>query len=174
MSALQVFNLHWNEAYSAIRFPHLKGFVRFRIDSSGDLHGYSIGIDRTPHDWERDPKWMSTKARMMMNRRPDGSEPDEKDPRVASYGAGHPSKWIPSGLNKVEMEETKPYVVDKFTVPKLPQRVQTARNFKRMHSQHDSNVKGFKARESRARFRSNSEDFKSSMVSSSRASGRSS
>ena len=39
-------DLHWNEAYSAIRDPNYKSFIRFKLDSKGDLHAFVIGIDK--------------------------------------------------------------------------------------------------------------------------------
>lgn len=41
-----VFGRHSNEAFSALRIADYKCWVRFRIDTHGDLHAHAIGIDR--------------------------------------------------------------------------------------------------------------------------------
>ena len=40
------FHLHYDEAVSSLRIPHYKGFCRLRITPAGDLHIYSLGMDR--------------------------------------------------------------------------------------------------------------------------------
>lgn len=40
-----------NNAFSAIAHQGYKGFLRFRIDSKGTLHGYMIGTDKVPQRW---------------------------------------------------------------------------------------------------------------------------
>ena len=40
-----------NNAFSAIAHQGYKGFLRFRIDSEGTLHGYMIGTDKVPQRW---------------------------------------------------------------------------------------------------------------------------
>lgn len=40
-----------NNAFSAIAHQGYKGFLRFRIDSQGTLHGYMIGTDQVPQRW---------------------------------------------------------------------------------------------------------------------------
>ena len=40
------FHLHYDEAFSSLRIPHYKGFSRLRITPSGELHIYSLGMDR--------------------------------------------------------------------------------------------------------------------------------
>ena len=49
--ALNVFGLHANEAFSALRIPDYKGFLRFRIKPDGTLGMWLIGIDRVPTQW---------------------------------------------------------------------------------------------------------------------------
>lgn len=40
-----------NNAFSAIAHQGYKGFLRFRIDDKGTLHGYMIGTDEVPQRW---------------------------------------------------------------------------------------------------------------------------
>ena len=40
------FEVHYDEAFSALRIPHFKGFSRIHIDGSGDLHVYGLGMDK--------------------------------------------------------------------------------------------------------------------------------
>lgn len=40
-----------NNAFSAIAHQGYKGFLRFRIDSKGTLHGYMVGTDKVPQRW---------------------------------------------------------------------------------------------------------------------------
>lgn len=81
-------DLHWNEAYSAIRDPNYKSFIRFKIDRTGDLHAFVIGIDKVPgrdkclagnmmrlicggyvlERWKQDHRWESTKERQTRSR----------------------------------------------------------------------------------------------------------
>jgi hypothetical protein len=49
--SLNRFNRHANEAFSALRCPDYKNFLRLHIDQSGDLTVYPIGIDQTPRKW---------------------------------------------------------------------------------------------------------------------------
>ncbi len=44
--SLQVFGRHANEAFSALRIPDYKHWLRFVIDAAGDLTVNAIGIDR--------------------------------------------------------------------------------------------------------------------------------
>lgn len=44
-----------NNAFSAIGHQGYKGFLRFRIDAEGNLHGYMIGTDKVPTRWKRNP-----------------------------------------------------------------------------------------------------------------------
>lgn len=53
-----------NNAFSPIAHQGYKGFLRFRIDSQGTLHGYMIGTDHVPQRWvpnvhkENRPLWI--------------------------------------------------------------------------------------------------------------------
>ena len=48
--SLNCFGKHWNEAFSALRNRHYKNFLRLRIDRSGALTIYPIGLERVPKD----------------------------------------------------------------------------------------------------------------------------
>jgi len=45
---LNVFKVHWNEAFSSLRIADYDGFLRLKIDTSGKLTVYSIVIDNVP------------------------------------------------------------------------------------------------------------------------------
>jgi Calcineurin-like phosphoesterase len=45
---LNVFKVHWNEAFSSLRIANYDGFLRLKIDASGKLTVYSIAIDKVP------------------------------------------------------------------------------------------------------------------------------
>lgn len=40
-----------NNAFSTLAHEGYKGFLRFRIDTDGNLHGYMIGTDSVPSEW---------------------------------------------------------------------------------------------------------------------------
>lgn len=44
-----------NNAFSALAHQGYKGFLRFRIDAEGTLHGYMLGTDAVPTRWKRNP-----------------------------------------------------------------------------------------------------------------------
>ena len=48
--SLNIFGKHWNEAFSALRSRHYKNYLRLRIDQSGALTIYPIGLERVPKD----------------------------------------------------------------------------------------------------------------------------
>ena len=51
------FHVHYDEAFSALRIPHFKGFSRMKIHTNGDLELFSIAVDRVPERWVEDPRW---------------------------------------------------------------------------------------------------------------------
>lgn len=53
--SLNVFGRHRNEAFSSLRCPDFKNFLRLRIDEAGELTIYPIGIRRVPRDDEWSP-----------------------------------------------------------------------------------------------------------------------
>lgn len=46
IGSLLLFHAHWNEAFSSLRIPHYKGFLRIRAGSDGSLEIYPVGCDR--------------------------------------------------------------------------------------------------------------------------------
>ncbi|HYR21503.1 MAG TPA: metallophosphoesterase [Chthoniobacterales bacterium] len=54
--SLNIFDRHQNEAFSSLASPDWKNFVRFRIDKSGSLAIYPIGIRRVPRKWKYDAR----------------------------------------------------------------------------------------------------------------------
>jgi|AraplaMF_Col_mMF_1032025.scaffolds.fasta_scaffold00262_41 hypothetical protein len=48
--SLNGFKLHWNEGFSSMRIQGYKNFLRLKIDASGELWVYPIGLERTPKD----------------------------------------------------------------------------------------------------------------------------
>jgi len=51
--SLNVFGRHSNEAFSSLRIPDWKHFLRLRIDAAGALTIFPIGIQRGPRRWGR-------------------------------------------------------------------------------------------------------------------------
>ena len=45
-----------NNAFSTLAHQGYKGFLRFRIDTHGNLHGYMIGTDTVPKAWKLNPE----------------------------------------------------------------------------------------------------------------------
>ena len=55
--SLNIFGRHHNEAFSAIKIPDHKNFLRFRIDAhSGDLTIFPIGVERVVRRWKNGDK----------------------------------------------------------------------------------------------------------------------
>jgi hypothetical protein len=50
LACLNLAGRHWNEAFSALRIRHYKNFLRMRIDASGRLTIYPIGLSDVPQD----------------------------------------------------------------------------------------------------------------------------
>ena len=108
-----VFFVHWNESFSSLRHRHLKNFIRFKIDKqTGDLHAFVLGIDRVPKHWMPNPNYRTTAQRMKEQR----VHGNELDPKVASFGASHPNKWLPA--NQKDAMMSKPRLIDYFIVSK--------------------------------------------------------
>lgn len=51
LPSLNLFGRHYNEAFASLRCEDWKHFLRLKIDQSGDLHIYPIGIERVPRKW---------------------------------------------------------------------------------------------------------------------------
>lgn len=49
--------LYSPEAFSSLRIEGYKNIVRFHINRSGDLEVYTLGVDRVPKSWMKDPMW---------------------------------------------------------------------------------------------------------------------
>ena len=50
---LKLWGLHWNEAFSALRIPDFKCFLRISIDRQGDLRIYPVGLRKVPSAHEQ-------------------------------------------------------------------------------------------------------------------------
>ena len=50
--SLNVFKRHTNEAFSSLKIPDWKSFLRLRIDREGTLTIFPIGIRRVPRRWK--------------------------------------------------------------------------------------------------------------------------
>uniref|UniRef100_K3WH55 Uncharacterized protein n=1 Tax=Globisporangium ultimum (strain ATCC 200006 / CBS 805.95 / DAOM BR144) TaxID=431595 RepID=K3WH55_GLOUD len=55
--ALNVFECHYNEAFSSLRISSYKNFLRLHFQPNGDLEVFAFGIDKMPRKWCRDPNW---------------------------------------------------------------------------------------------------------------------
>jgi len=53
LAALNVFGVHHNEAFSAIKIADYKNFLRFRIDANGTLTIFPVGIERAVSEWDK-------------------------------------------------------------------------------------------------------------------------
>ncbi len=53
---MSVCGLMANNAFSTLAHQGYKGFLRFRIDTHGNLHGYMIGTDTVPKAWKLNPE----------------------------------------------------------------------------------------------------------------------
>ncbi len=51
--SLNVFGRQANEAFSALKIPDFKNFLRIRIEQNGDLTIFPVGIRRVPRKWKR-------------------------------------------------------------------------------------------------------------------------
>ena len=49
--SLRVFRRHSNEAFSSLRIPGYKNFLRLHVGRDGSLTIYPIGIERVPTSW---------------------------------------------------------------------------------------------------------------------------
>jgi hypothetical protein len=63
-----------NNGFSPIAHQGYKGFLRFRIDNHGNLHGYMVGTDTVPQRWVTNP----TGKRPLWVERPDQDAPEWK------------------------------------------------------------------------------------------------
>ncbi|KAK9809330.1 hypothetical protein WJX73_005806 [Symbiochloris irregularis] len=112
--AVNWFHVHYDEAFSALRIPHFKGFSRLHISPSGDLHIYSLAMDKVPSEWKEDPRWRGRTGA--------GSR------RGPSHAAQVPSRWVPVHRSIAPNDEHFPKssdsginLVDYVRVPKRRQ-----------------------------------------------------
>lgn len=54
--SINVFGRHYQEAFSSLRIPDFKSWLRLRITANGALEGWAIGIDRVPRRWRREQR----------------------------------------------------------------------------------------------------------------------
>ena len=140
--AVNMFHVHYDEAFSALRIPHYKGFSRLHLTQEGDLVIYALAMDQAscisrglgqpavplryaqlltrsnrvqvPNEWQEDRRW----------RQPGGGGARS----APSHKSRVPSRWIPvaSALqqpdpDRVNSEGTDVRVVDRLVVPKRRQ-----------------------------------------------------
>ncbi|KAG0612584.1 hypothetical protein M758_6G039400 [Ceratodon purpureus] len=102
------FHLHFDEAYSSLRIANYKSFTRCHITPKGDLHVYTLAIDKVPKQWALDPHWEAEQA-------------CQKE--VASHMREFPSKWTPVGLYRERNCNVR--IIDFFKIKKKPGQVVT-------------------------------------------------
>lgn len=109
--AVNWFGVHYDEAFSALRIPHFKGFSRLHISPSGDLHIYTLAMDKVPAEWKEDPRWRGRSGA--------GSR------KCPAHAAEVPSRWIPVHRHVPATDEHFPNpsdseirLVDYLRVPK--------------------------------------------------------
>lgn len=61
--SLRIFGRHANEAFSALRIPDYKNFLRLHIGRDGALTVFPIGVDRVPRKWTSVPGASDTEPR---------------------------------------------------------------------------------------------------------------
>ncbi|GAB4822190.1 hypothetical protein N2152v2_009236 [Parachlorella kessleri] len=110
--SVNVFHVHYDEAFSSLQVPHFKGFCRFHITRSGDLEMYSLGLHKVPFSWREDPRWLTPQG---------GGSKDTPS---------HKAKWLPveerlvgaprrnGGLKAATPPEASLKVVDYLFVPR--------------------------------------------------------
>jgi hypothetical protein len=52
LTSLNAFGRHANEAFSSLKIPDWKNFLRMKIDAQGNLTIFPIGIRRVPRTWK--------------------------------------------------------------------------------------------------------------------------
>ncbi|KAG2663741.1 hypothetical protein I3760_16G047800 [Carya illinoinensis] len=97
---VSMFNLHYDEAFSALRISDYKGFTRFHIKADGDLEVFTLAVDKVPQAWTEDPDWQQEK---------------KIDPERSSHKRWFPSKWrSASSWCKDPLESVK--IIDHFVI----------------------------------------------------------
>ena len=74
--------MHWNEGFSSLQHTGFKSFVRCRVNASGDLELFCVGLDKCPSAWELDPAHAQEAAAAA-----------EAESPTESCRWAHPSRW---------------------------------------------------------------------------------
>jgi len=104
-------------AFSALRCPHWKNFLRLHIKKNGDLEVFAVGLDRVPKRWIRDPRWDGRRAACGARARQARAKSESfvaAPGDIPSWAWGRPSKWIPERPSAKEA----PRVIDYVCIPK--------------------------------------------------------
>ncbi|KAF5444981.1 hypothetical protein F2P56_034072 [Juglans regia] len=91
-------DLHYDEAFSSLRIADYKAFTRFHIESNGDLHVYTLAVDKIPLDWSLDRQW----------------EKENEDKNKLSYNRDFPSQWEASDPDKDPLRTVR--IIDEFVI----------------------------------------------------------
>lgn len=106
--ASTLLSAHYTEAFSSLRIEGYKNIVRMHINRAGDLEIYTLGLDRVPKMWSKDPNWSGHTAA--------GTQP--------SHEWSHPSLVRPE---KGQPDQVK--LIDFLVIPRNPRdKRQFARN----------------------------------------------
>ena len=89
--SLVVFNCQYDEGFSSLRMEHYKNWLKFKIDSNGDLEMFAIGLKRVPKHWKKDPQWVGHRK--------------EGAVTAPSWSLKTPSKWVPWRKSKKFLPE---------------------------------------------------------------------
>ncbi|XP_040998139.1 uncharacterized protein LOC121244176 [Juglans microcarpa x Juglans regia] len=92
-------DLHYDEAFSSLRIADYKAFTRFHIDSNGDLHVYTLAVDKVPLDWNLDRRWMTEQ---------------NEHPNKLSYNRDFPSQWEAADPDKDPLSTVR--IIDEFVI----------------------------------------------------------
>ena len=99
--SLNVFNCQYDEGFSSLRMEHWKNFLKFNVGSNGDLEIFTIGLQRVPKSWKKDPHWGGNCNNL------NGKEATSTAP---SWSLSTPSKWIPRRNTKKFLPEVIDHV----------------------------------------------------------------
>ena len=99
--SLNVFNCQYDEGFSSLRMEHWKNFLKFNIDSQGNLEIFTIGLQRVPKIWKKDPHWGGSCNNL------NGKEATSTTP---SWSLSTPSKWSPRRNTKKFLPEVIDHV----------------------------------------------------------------
>ncbi|BDA40538.1 hypothetical protein COCOBI_01-1910 [Coccomyxa sp. Obi] len=104
--SVNIFHVHYDEAFSSLQIPHHKGFSRIHITPEGDLHVYGLAIDQVPCQWREDPRWRSSSG--------GGSR------RRPAHLADYPSRWLPARQpgRRDWAAEGDARIIDRLVIPR--------------------------------------------------------